>query len=106
MNSVVQQTPGYVYILSNEHRTVLYVGVTSNLRKRIYEHQKGLIPGFTKKYNVHRLVYFEQHPDIGQARKRERYLKGKSRAKKLSLVEESNPNWEELTPEIPHDEQR
>jgi putative endonuclease len=100
MNNVVHQPPGFVYILSNEHRTVLYVGCTSNLKKRIYAHKKGLIPGFTKKYNAHRLVYFEQYPDIEQARKREKYLKGKSRAKKIALIQERNPNWQDLTPEI------
>jgi len=101
MNNVVQQTPGYVYILTNDYRTVLYVGSTSNLEKRIYAHKKGLIPGFTKKYNAHLLVYFEQCADIGQARKQERYLKGKTRAKKLALIQESNPNWKDLTPENP-----
>ena len=101
MNNAVQQTPGFVYILSNDHRTVLYVGCTSNLKKRIYSHKKGLIPGFTKKYNAHRLVYFEQYPDIGKARKREKYLKGKSRTKKIALIQESNFNWKDLPPEIP-----
>ena len=101
MNNSVQQKPGFVYILSNAHRTVLYVGCTSDLKKRIYAHKKGLIPGYTKKYNAHRLVYFEQYPDIGQARKREKYLKGKSRAKKIALIQECNPNWKDLTPENP-----
>jgi putative endonuclease len=101
MNNVVQQIPGYVYILTNDYRTVLYVSSTSNLKKRIYAHKKGLIPGFTKKYNAHLLVYFEQYPDIGQARKRERYLKKKTRTKKIALIQESNPNWNDLTPENP-----
>ena len=78
MTNVVQQSAGFVYIVSNEHKTVIYVGFTTNLKKRIYEHKKGLIPGFTKKYKVKRLVYFEQYPDIEQARRREKYLKGKS----------------------------
>ena len=101
MSNAVQQTRGFVYILCNDLRTVLYVGCTSNLKKRIDAHKKGLIPGFTEKYNAHRLVYFEQVPDIGQARKREEYLKGKSRAKKMALIQESNPNWKDLTPESP-----
>ena len=100
MNKVVQPTRSFVYILSNEQRTVVYVGFTSNLKKRIYAHKKGLISGFTKKYKAHRLVYFEQYLDIVQARKREKYLKGKSRAKKIALIQDSNPNWNELTPEI------
>jgi len=78
MNKVFQPTPSYVYILSNEHRTVVYVGFTSNIKKRLYAHKKGLISGYTKKYKAHRLVYFEQYPDIEQARRREKYLKGKS----------------------------
>jgi len=101
MNIADQQAPSFVYIVSNEHRTVLYVGFTSNLRHRINAHKKGLIPGFTKKYNAHWLVYFEQYADIEQARKREKYLKGKSRAKKTALIQEINPDWKDLTREIP-----
>ena len=91
----------YVYILSNDRLNVLYVGSTSDLRKRLYAHRKGLIEGFTRKYNVHRLVYFERHPGIEEARMRERSLKGKTRAKKIALIESSNPGWDRLFPEAP-----
>jgi putative endonuclease len=100
MNDKVPQTPGYLYILSNERGSVLYVGCTTNLVKRVYAHKKGLVPGFTKRYNVKRLVYFEQHQNIGQARTREKHLKGKTRAKKIALVRSSNPRWRDLTPEV------
>lgn len=83
-----QQSIGYVYILCNDRKTVLYVGSTANL-----------IPGFTRKYNVHRLIHFEQYPSMEQARTRERYLKGKTRAKKIALIETANPSWQELSPE-------
>jgi putative endonuclease len=92
-----QQTAGYVYILCNDRKTVLYLGSTANLVKRIYAHKKKLISGFTRKYNVHRLIYFEQYPSMEQARTRERYLKGKTRAKKIALIEASNPSWKELS---------
>ena len=95
-----QQAVGYAYILCNDRRTVLYVGSTADLAKRIYAHKKRLIPGFTKKYNIQRLVYFEQHPNMDQARSRERYLKGKTRAKKIALIETRNPHWQELSPDI------
>ena len=101
MSDKEQARVGYVYILSNERRSVIYIGSTSNLSKRVYAHQKGLIPGFTKKYNVKRLVYFEQHSSIEEARLREKYLKGKTRAKKIKLIESSNPEWNDLTQEIP-----
>lgn len=94
-----QQSAGYVYILCNDRKTVLYVGSTANLVKRIYAHKKRLIPGFTRKYNVHRLIHFEQYPNMEQARTRERYLKGKTRAKKIALIETANPSWQELSPE-------
>ena len=88
----------YVYLLSNKKRTVLYTGATSNLAERLYLHRKRLIPGFTRKYNVTRLVYFEVHPNIEAARQRERYLKGKNRTKKNVIIESTNPLWSELEP--------
>jgi putative endonuclease len=94
-----QQSVGYVYILCNDRRTVLYVGSAANLVKRIYTHKKRLISGFTRKYNVHRLIHFEQYPSMEQARTRERYLKGKTRAKKIALIEAGNLKWQELSPE-------
>ncbi|MGA1861994.1 GIY-YIG nuclease family protein [Deferribacter thermophilus] len=87
---------GYVYILTNKTNTVLYTGVTSNLTKRIYEHRTGAVEGFTKKYNVKKLVYYEVFSDIEEAIKREKQIKGGSRAKKIALIESINPNWEDL----------
>jgi putative endonuclease len=88
---------GYVYVLTNERKNVLYVGATDNLKKRLYHHRHRLVPGFTKKYNVHRLVYFELHPSMDAARVREKQLKGKTRAKKNALVESTNPLWSDLS---------
>ena len=88
----MEQLPSaYVYLLCNERRNILYVGVTANLRERLYLHKKRLIPGFTKRYNVNRLVYFEGFANIKAARERERQLKGKSRAKKNAIIESTNP---------------
>ena len=86
-----------VYVLTNDRGNVLYVGATDNLKKRLYHHKHGLIPGFTKRYNVHRLVYYESHPTIDAARAREKQLKGKTRAKKNALVESTNPFWNDLS---------
>ena len=91
---------GYVYILTNDHRNVLYVGCTNDLKKRIHHHKHRLIPGFTKKYNVHRLVYFEELPDIDVARRRELALKGIRRDRKLALINGSNPKWRDLYDDI------
>jgi len=88
---------GYVYILTNDRLNVLYVGCTNDLRKRLLHHKRRLIPGFTKKYNVHRLVYFERLPDMDAARRRERQLKGLSRTKKNALVTTSNPRHSDLS---------
>ena len=91
---------GYVYILTNDRLNVLYVGSTNDLRKRIGHHKRRLVPGFTKKYNVHRLVYFEAQPDMDAARVRERRLKGLSRAKKEAIVTEVNPERRDLFDEL------
>lgn len=96
-----EEKKAYVYILSNDRGNVLYIGSTEDLKKRIYFHRKRLIAGFTKKYNVTRLVYFEEHPSIDKAEEREKYLKGKTRVKKNALVESINPNWLDLTSKIP-----
>jgi putative endonuclease len=86
-----------VYIMTNRHRTVFYVGVTSNLRQRLAEHKTGLHPSsFTKKYNVDRLVYVECGSDIKAAIAREKQLKGWTRAKKVALIETANPDWHDL----------
>ena len=78
-----------------------YIGSTNDLRKRLVFHRRRLIPGFTRKYNVHRLIYFEELPDMGAARERERRLKGLNRAKKDALVYAVNPELRDLSDEIP-----
>jgi putative endonuclease len=85
-----------VYILTNKNNTVLYVGVTNNLTRRIWEHKSKLIEGFTKKYNVDKLVYFESFDNSGDAIKREKQLKAGSRKKKVELINKLNPEWKEL----------
>ena len=87
----------YVYILSNWDDSVLYIGVTSNLPKRLYEHRNGLADGFTKKYNVHKLVYYEETSYMRSALEREKQLKGWTRAKKNALIQTRNPNWKDLS---------
>jgi len=87
---------GYVYILTNTNNTVLYTGVTSNLIKRAYEHKNKMVQGFTKKYNLHKLVYYEVFGDMINAIVREKQIKGWLRSKKLLLIEKANPNWADL----------
>ncbi|MCE0497038.1 MAG: GIY-YIG nuclease family protein [Methylacidiphilales bacterium] len=86
---------GYVYILSSHSRR-LYIGVTSNLENRVWEHKEGRIEGFTKTYKINQLVYYEVYPDMLSAIAREKQLKGWSRAKKIRLILEMNPGWEDL----------
>ena len=86
----------YVYILTNQNHTVLYIGVTNDLARRVAEHKAGVHEGFTKRYKVNKLVYFEESPSIMAAIEREKQLKAGSRAKKLALINESNPYWKEL----------
>ena len=87
----------FVYMLTNWDDSVLYIGVTGNLQKRLYEHRMGLVEEFTKKYNVHKLVYFEQTNDVYSAISREKQLKKWSRQKKNSLVNTMNPQWRDLS---------
>ena len=87
----------YVYILSNWDDSVLYVGVTSNLPKRLYEHRSGFFEGFTKKYNIHKLVYYEEASYLRSALAREKQLKGWTRAKKNALIQRLNPEWKDLS---------
>jgi putative endonuclease len=89
-----------VYIMTNVHNTVLYTGVTNNLARRVYEHKNGLGSVFVKKYNVHKLVYFEQGNDVNAAIAREKQIKGGSRQKKLDLINKMNPAWKDLYEEI------
>ena len=86
----------YVYIITNNYNTVLYVGVTNNLVRRIYEHKNKLIDGFSKKYNLNKLVYFEETTDVNSAILREKQLKSYKRCKKIALIEKINPTWEEI----------
>jgi putative endonuclease len=88
----------FVYIITNTSRT-LYTGVTNNLERRVYEHRHMLIPGFTSKYNITQLVYFEETQDIHVALAREKQIKGWTRAKKVALIESVNPNWNDLSAE-------
>jgi len=86
----------YVYILSNEART-LYIGITNNLERRMYEHKNKIIDGFTKKYNLTKLVYYETTTEIRDAIAREKEMKGWLRIKKIIFIEESNPGWDDLS---------
>jgi putative endonuclease len=90
----------YVYLLTNWSNSVLYVGVTNNLERRIYEHRQKLIPGFTKIYNLCKLVYFEQTRDVRAAIEREKQIKRWRREKKNLLVETVNPGWQDLASDV------
>ena len=87
----------YVYILASRRNGTLYIGVTNNLERRIYEHKNHLVKGFTEKYNVSMLVYFEQTSDIQAALQREKQLKKWNRKWKLDLIESVNPKWKDLS---------
>jgi putative endonuclease len=87
----------YVYILTSQRNGTLYIGVTNNLERRIYEHKRGLVEGFTKKYKINKLVYFEETGNINSAIAREKCLKKWNRKWKLRLIEKRNPNWKDLT---------
>jgi putative endonuclease len=91
--------PYHVYILANRTR-VLYVGVTSNLPVRVTQHQHHLVAGFTRQYNVDRLVYFEEYSEAIVAIEREKRLKGMTRAKKIRLIERANPEWRDLADDL------
>ena len=86
----------YVYILANKNNSTIYIGVTNDLVRRIYEHKNNVVKGFTQKYNVHKLVYFEQTENIENAIIREKQLKNYSRERKEELINNVNPNWEDL----------
>lgn len=88
--------PCFVYILTNFKKNVLYIGFTGNLEERVAQHKAGQIEGFTKKYNLNSLIYFEQFDDINDAKMRERALKKWKRAWKEKLVNQSNPEWNEI----------
>lgn len=86
----------YVYIATNPQNNVLYTGVTNNLIRRIWEHKRKLVSGFTEKYNINKLVFYEVYEDINQAITREKQIKAGSREKKLKLIELINPGFEDL----------
>jgi putative endonuclease len=90
----------YVYIMTNKNNTVLYTGVTNDLRKRIYEHKEKLVEGFTKRYIITKLIYFETCDDIQSAISRERQIKDGSRQKKIDLINSVNNEWLDLYNEL------
>ena len=87
----------YVYILTNWKGNVMYIGVTNDLERRLYEHKHELVEGFTKRYHVHKLVYYEETSDVRAAIEREKQLKNWARAKKNALVETMKPTWKDLS---------
>lgn len=87
----------YVYLLTNWNNKVIYVGITNDLRRRLFEHQNKLVKGFTKKYNVTKLAYFETTTDVASAIAREKEIKKWRREKKNKLVETTNPEWKDLS---------
>ncbi|MBI5617997.1 MAG: GIY-YIG nuclease family protein [Gammaproteobacteria bacterium] len=91
---------GYVYILASRPNGTLYIGVTSNLPKRVWEHQHGVVEGFTRRYGAHLLVWYEVHPSMRSANEREKQLKHWNRLWKLRLIEEANPAWRDLSAEL------
>tara|TARA_B100001964_G_scaffold224301_1_gene271000 strand:- start:370 stop:657 length:288 start_codon:yes stop_codon:yes gene_type:complete len=90
----------YVYILTSKRNRTLYIGVTCDLVRRIYEHKSDMIDGFTKRYKVHKLVYYEETNDVNEALLREKRLKKWNRQWKLRLIEEANPYWKDLYEEL------
>ena len=90
----------YVYILASRRNGTLYIGMTDDLIRRVWEHQTGVVPGFTRKYGVKMLVWFEPHDTRESAFLRERQVKKWNRAWKIQLIEELNPNWDDLYPQI------
>ena len=89
----------YVYIMTNKYNSVVYTGMTNNLERRVYQHKNKLLEGFTKKYNADKLVYFEMTEDVKSAIEREKQIKGWTREKKNSLIENVNPTWSDLSSE-------
>jgi putative endonuclease len=90
----------YVYIMTNKNNTVLYTGITSDLSKRVWEHKELVVPGFTKRYNITKLVYYEHYNDAYTAIRREKQIKAGSREKKETLIKGLNPEWRDLSLEI------
>ena len=86
--------------MTNKRNTVLYTGITSNLKKRVYEHKTKIVKGFTEKYNINKLVYYEVFNDIRDAIAREKQIKAGSRNKKIELIKNMNPKWKDLYDEL------
>lgn len=91
---------GYVYIMASRKNGTIYIGVTSDLIARVYQHREGLVPGFTKRYGCKLLVWFEVHDDLQEARRRELQMKEWKRSWKIRLIEENNPEWDDLFPTL------
>ena len=89
-----------VYIITNKNNTVLYTGVTNNLKRRVCEHKEKLVKGFSSKYNLDRLVFYEVTENVESAITREKKIKGGSRQKKIGLINSMNPDWKDLYPDI------
>ncbi|MBL7069369.1 MAG: GIY-YIG nuclease family protein [Candidatus Omnitrophica bacterium] len=90
----------YVYILASRRNGTLYIGVTNNLAKRVYEHKNDLVSGFTQKYKVHKLAYYESYNDVNEALVKEKRLKKWNRQWKIELIEKFNPEWRDLYDDI------
>jgi len=90
----------YVYILTDAKNNKLYIGVTSDLLNRIFQHKQDLVDGYSKKYRTHKLVYYQEFLDINSAIQREKQLKGRTRVRKVKLIELYNPNWDDLFDKI------
>jgi len=99
----IMQKHYYVYIMTNENDTVLYTGITSNLKVRVYQHKNKLAKGFTNKYNVNKLVYAEVYDYVWDALRREKQIKSGSRQKKIGLVNNSNPEWKDLSDDLDYE---
>ena len=90
----------YIYILTNKTNNVLYIGMTNDIHRRIYEHKSEMIDGFSKCYHTHKLVYFEKYGNPTEAISREKQLKGYKRFKKIALIEQMNPSWSDLSEDL------
>ena len=99
---LVREQRFYVYILASRRNGTLYIGVTSDLHRRMEEHRSGAVPGFTRRYGVTMLVWFEVHDTLETARQRERTMKCWKRAWKIALIERSNPEWRDLVETLDH----
>ncbi len=93
---MVKMSSYYVYILTNAREGILYTGITNDLARRVYEHKAKLVEGFTKRYNINKLIYYEASRDIESVILREKQIKGGSRTKKKELVNSMNPEWKDL----------